>query len=247
MGLLAWLKKTVGAGSEGPALSVPTPGYYLAADQSPCPTAAGAAYRVEEHQRPALTERRQYNLLDGPEWLVEVLETGHDAAGQPLHRRTWYYPWGQISKQIMRCGEVLSYQTYFENGDLKLSKRAEAGRLTERFAYAPERGSTYLYVEKMPKYPGGDNNQLIRDIQRAFKYPAQALRNREEGRLIVSFVVTRTGRVADIQVKQSVSPSIDEAGIRAVSSIGVRRWRPGFQNYRAVEVSYNVPITCKVQ
>jgi TonB family protein len=247
MRVLAWLKKVVGAGSAEPALSVPVPGYYLAADQSPCPTVAGAAYRIEEHQRAELAERRQYNLLDGPEWLEKVLETGQDAAGRLLHRRTWYYPWGQLRKQIMRCGEVLSYQTYFENGDPKLSKQAEAGRLTERFAYAPERGSTYLYVEKMPEYPGGDNQQLVRDIQKAFKYPSQALRNREEGRLIISFVVTRTGRVANIQVKQSVSPSIDEAGIRAVSGIGVRRWRPGFQNQRAVEVSYNVPVTCKIQ
>lgn len=247
MGLLAWLKKTVGAGSAEPALSVPAPGYYLAADQSPCPTAAGAAYRVEEHQRPELTERRQYNLLDGPEWLEAVLETGHDAAGRPLHRRTWYYPWGQIKKQIMRCGDVLSYQLFFENGDRKLSKRAEAGRLTERFAYAPGPGSTYLYVEKMPEYPGGDNQQLVQAIQKAFKYPAQALRNREEGRLLLSFTVTRTGRVADIEVKQSVSPSIDEAGIRAVASMGVRRWRPGFQNHRAVDVAFAVPITCKVQ
>lgn len=226
---------------------MPALGYYLAADQSPCPTAAGAAYRIEEHQRPELTERRQYNLLDGPEWLEEVLETGHDAAGQPLHRRTWYYPWGQMKKQIIRCGDVLSYQLFFENGDLHLSKRAEAGRLTERFAYAPEPGSTYLYVEKMPHYPGGDNQQLIQDIQRAFKYPAQALRNREEGRLLLSFAVTRTGRVAGIEVRQSVSPSIDEAGIRAVASIGAKRWRPGFQNQLAVDVSFNVPITCKVQ
>jgi TonB family protein len=247
MGLLAWLQRTVGAGSAEPALSVPVPGYYLAADQSPWPVAAGAAYRIEEHQRAELAERQQYNLLDGPEWLEEVLETGRDAAGRALHRRTWYYPWGQLRKQIMRCGEVLSYQTYFENGDLKISKRAEAGRLTERFAYAPVPGGTYLYVEKMPQYPGGDTKQLVQDIQKAFKYPAQALRNREEGRLLIGFTVTRTGRVGDIQMKQSVSPSLDEAGVRAVASIEARRWQPGFQNQQAVDVSFSVPLTCKVQ
>jgi len=247
MGLLAWLKSAVGAGSAEPALSVPVPGYYLAANQSPCPTAAGAAYRIEEHQLLGIAERRQYNLLDGPEWLEEVLETGQDAASQPLHCRTWYYPWGQISKQVLRCGGTLSYRTYFENGDLKLSKRAEAGRLTERFAYAPERGSTYLYVEKMPQYPGGDLKQVIQTIQKAFKYPAQALRNKEEGRLIVGFVVTRTGLVTNIRIVQSVSPSIDEEGMRAVASISTQRWKPGFQNHRAVEVGYSVPITCKMQ
>jgi hypothetical protein len=86
---------------------MPLLGYYLAADQSPCSTAAGAAYRIEEHQRLEITERRQYNLLDGPEWLEQVLETGQDADGRALHRRTWYWPWGQICKQIVRrCPEL---------------------------------------------------------------------------------------------------------------------------------------------
>jgi TonB family protein len=246
MGLLAWLQKAVKAGSAEPAFSVPAPGYYLAADQSACPTAAGAAYRVEEHRRPELTERRQYNLLDGPEWLEQVLETGQDAAGRPLHRRTWYWPWGQLRKQIMRCGDVVSYQEHFENGELKLSKRAKAGRLTERFVDVPARLGAYTYVERMPRYPGGDTKQLVQAIQRAFKYPAKALRNREEGRLVVSFVVTRTGLVTAIRVVQSVSPSLDEEGIRAVASIGTQRWVPGFQNRRAVEVSFSVPITCKI-
>jgi len=246
MGLLAWLKSVVGAGSTEPALSAPTLRQYVAADQSACPTAAGAAYRIEEHQLLETTERRQYNLLDGLEWLEEVLETGQDAAGRALHRRTWYWPWGQISKQIMRCDNVLSYQSFFENGDLKLSKRAEAGRLTERFTYAPERGTAYTYVEKMPQYPGGDLEQVIQAIQKAFKYPDQALRNREEGRLIVGFVVTRTGLVTNMRIVQSVSPSIDEEGLRAVATISTRRWKPGFQNHRAVEVGYSVPITCKM-
>lgn len=244
MGLLAWLQKAMGAGSAEPALSVPASGQYLAADQSPCPTAAGAAYRVEEQRRPEVTERRQYNLLDGPEWLEELLENGQDAAGRALHRRTYYWPWGQIRKQIMRCGDVLSYQEYFENGALKLSKRAKAGRLTERFIDMLERRGTY--VEQMPQYPGGDMKQLIQTIQSAFKYPAKALRNQEEGRLLVGFVVTRTGLMTNIRVVQSVSPSLDEEGVRAVASLGTQRWQPGFQNHRAVEVFFSVPITCRI-
>jgi TonB family protein len=218
--------------------------HYLAADQSPCSTAAGAAYRIEEHQQLEITERRQYNLLDGPEWLEQVLETGQDADGRALHRRTWYWPWDQICKQITRCGDVLSYQLFFENGDLQLSKRAEAGRLTKRFTYVPEKW--YTYVEQMPQYPGGDSRQLIQDIQKAFRYPAKALRNQEEGILIISFLVARTGRVTDICIVQSASPSLDEEGLRAVASIGGRRWRPAFQDRRAVAVAYNVPITCKI-
>lgn len=251
MRFVAWFKQVLGAGAQASApraLAPPErPGTYLAADQSPLPTATGAAYRVEVHQQAGLTERRLYNLLDGPAWLEELLETGHDAQGRALHRRTWYRPWGQISKEIVRCGDQLSYRRYFANGELQLSKQATAGRLTERYAYAPEPGGAYRYVEQMPVYPGGDMKQVMRDIQRVFVYPARALRNQEAGRLVMGFVVSATGLVTDIKVVESVSASLDEAGLQAVASIGRQRWRPGFQNRRAVVVSFNVPITCAIR
>ncbi|GAB3636052.1 hypothetical protein GCM10027422_16420 [Hymenobacter arcticus] len=253
MGLATWLKQVLGAGAQVPAPSALAPaesaGTYLAADQSPCPTAAGAAYRVEVHQQAGLTERRLYNLLDGPAWLEELLETGHDAQGQALHRRTWYLPWGQVSKEIVRCGDHLGYRRYFANGELELSKQATAGRLTERYAYAPAPAPAghYRYSEQMPEYPDGDMKQVMSDIQRAFVYPARALRNQEAGRLVMGFVVSATGLVTDIKVVESVSASLDEAGRQAVASIGRQRWRPGFQNRRAVAVSFNVPITCAIK
>lgn len=253
MRFVAWFKQVLGAGAQvsAPRALAPTerPGTYLAADQSPCPTAAGAAYRVEVHQRAGLSERRQYNLLDGPEWLEELLETGHDAQGRVLHRRTWYLPWGQISKEIVRCGDHLSYRRYFANGELELSKQATDGRLTECYAYAPEPGGQYRYVEQMPVYPDGigDMKQVVKDIQKAFVYPARALRNQEKGRLVLSFIVSATGLVTDIKVVESVSASLDEAGRQAVAVIGQARWRPGFQNRRAVAVSFTVPITCAIR
>ena len=250
MRLAAWFKQVLGAGAQAPAPSALVPvepaGSYLAADYSPCPTAAGAAYRVEVHQQAGLTERRRYNLLDGPAWLEELLETGHDAQGRARHRRRCYLPWGQISQESVRCGDHLSYRRYFANGDLELSKQATAGRLTERFAYAPAPGSRHRYVEQMPVYFGGDAQQLIRDIQAAFVYPARALRNQEAGRLVLGFTVSATGLVLGIRVVASVSASLDEAGRQAVASIGQLRWQPGFQNRRAVAVSYEVPITCAI-
>ena len=98
----------------------------------------------------------------------------------------------------------------------------------------------------MPRYPGGDSARMVHDVQRAVKYPAVALRNQEEGRVKVSFVVSPTGLVTDIQIIDSVSPSIDEAARQAVAAIGQQRWKPGLQNQRAVAVSFTVPITFRI-
>lgn len=230
--MLAWLKKLVGA-------AAPT-------SPAPAPSEPDAPYRVEETTREGCTERRRYNRHTGPEWLEELLETAADATGQSFRRRTWYYPWGPVRWQLTQQGDELTLLAYFANGELKLRKQVTAGRLTDYFRWAPPGGS-YTYTEEMPQYPGGDRHQLIQDVQKAFRYPTQALRNGEQGRLVLGFVVSETGLVEDIKVVESVSPSLDEAGRQAVATVGARRWRPGMQNQRAVRVAFTMPITCRVQ
>ena len=202
--------------------------------------------RVQEVQHAGLTERRRYHLASGPEYLAETLESGTESDGRLLRRRTRYYPWGPIRWQITQHGDESVIISYFPNGELRQRKSMRAGFLTDYFRWSSP-GPPYTYTEQMPKYPGGSSQQVVRDIQQAVTYPAQALRNREEGRIVVAFTVTDQGLVTNIHVTQSVSASLDEAACRAVARVGERRWQPGFQNQRAVSVEFSVPLTCRIK
>lgn len=230
--MLAWLKKRMGGADNAPPISLATE-----------PT---EPYRTEESTRDGLTTRRRYNCHSGPEWLAEELETGLDEAGRPWLRRTWYYPWGPVRRQRVHRGDELLLHCYFPNEELRLRRQMTAGHLTDYYFYDPLAAGEYTYTEQMPRYPGGDSARMVQDVQRAVKYPAVALRNGEEGRVAVSFVVSPTGLVTNIQIIDSVSPSIDEAARQAVAVIGQRRWKPGLQNQRAVSVSFTVPITFRI-
>jgi protein TonB len=100
----------------------------------------------------------------------------------------------------------------------------------------------YTYTEEMPIYPGGPD-QLLTDISRATKYPAAALRKQEQGKVYIHFIVRPDGMMADVVVQKGVTSTLDKAAVEAVEQLGHnKRWQPGFQNRRAVSVSFTVPI-----
>ena len=55
-------------------------------------------------------------------------------------------------------------------------------------------GKTYDAVEVMPEFPGG-TEALLSFIKGNLKYPQKAIDEQTEGRVIVQFVIDKTGKV----------------------------------------------------
>ena len=100
--------------------------------------------------------------------------------------------------------------------------------------------STICSVEEMPYFPGGDAD-LLKYIAENTIYPENAKKNNIQGRVIVRFCVTETGRVNRISVLQGVDPEIDAEAIRVAGTLP--EFKPGRQGGKAVPVWYMVPIT----
>lgn len=97
----------------------------------------------------------------------------------------------------------------------------------------------FQVVETMPAYPGGDG-ALIKFLTDNVKYPAKAVENKIEGRVITQFVVNKDGSVTDVVVARSVDPLLDAEAVRVVSAMP--KWAPGKQKGKAVRVRYTLPI-----
>lgn len=102
----------------------------------------------------------------------------------------------------------------------------------------------FTVVEEMPEYPGG-TNELLAYISKNIKYPEAAEKAGVEGRVICSFVVTKEGKVADVNVVRGVSPELDDEAIRVISSMPT--WKPGKQKGEVVNVKYTLPIMFRLQ
>ena len=60
-------------------------------------------------------------------------------------------------------------------------------------------GKTYDAAEVMPEFPGG-TKALLSFIAENLKYPQKAIDEQTEGRVIVQFVIDKTGKVSSPEV-----------------------------------------------
>lgn len=102
----------------------------------------------------------------------------------------------------------------------------------------------FFIVEDMPEFPGGEM-ALRTYIAGAIKYPVIAQEKGIQGKVYVTFVVSKDGSVADAKIARGVNPSLDAEALRVVSALP--KWKPGEQKGKAVNVSYTVPINFVLQ
>lgn len=102
----------------------------------------------------------------------------------------------------------------------------------------------FFIVEDMPEFPGGEL-ALRKYIASAIKYPKVAQENGVQGKVYVTFVVSKDGTVANCKIARGVNPSLDKEALRVVN--GLPKWKPGKQRGQAVNVSYTVPINFVLQ
>ncbi|SMB95883.1 TonB family protein [Hymenobacter roseosalivarius DSM 11622] len=100
----------------------------------------------------------------------------------------------------------------------------------------------YVYADQMPVFEGAaDDEQLVANIQRSIRYPADALRNRKGGIALAYFEVDEQGTMSPVKIIQPVYSAIDEEVARAVSR--QKAVKPAMHQGKPVKVFYVVPIT----
>jgi protein TonB len=109
---------------------------------------------------------------------------------------------------------------------------------------AEEKAEVFTYVEEMPSFPGGQE-ELLTFLAENIKYPEIAKRAGVEGKIFVSFVVAKSGKITDIQMVKGIGAGCDEEAIRVVRMMP--EWKPGKQNGAPVNVRVSIPIVFKLQ
>ncbi|HPF50326.1 MAG TPA: TonB family protein [Draconibacterium sp.] len=94
-------------------------------------------------------------------------------------------------------------------------------------------------VDQMPEFPGGDL-ALRKYIANSLMYPKIAMANGIQGKVYVTFVVNKKGKVVNEKISRGVDPSLDQEALRVVSNLPL--WKPGKKDGEIVNVSYTVPI-----
>ena len=114
----------------------------------------------------------------------------------------------------------------------------------QKTVVAQKNQQVFDVVEKMPEYPGGQA-ALFEYLSKNVKYPADAEKQKIEGRVLVTFVVNTDGSITDIEVVKKAFPSLDAEAVRVIS--GMPKWTPGEQKGQKVRVKYTVPLNFRLK
>lgn len=108
-----------------------------------------------------------------------------------------------------------------------------------------EEDQPFLIAETMPSFQGGDLNTFRAWVQQNVRFPQIALENGIQGRVVLSFVIEKDGRLTNIQVLQTPDRSLSEEAVRVLSKSP--KWSPGKQRNQVVRVKYTLPVDFRVQ
>ena len=103
----------------------------------------------------------------------------------------------------------------------------------------------FLVAETMPSFQGGSLNDFRNWVQSKVRYPAIAQENGISGKVVLTFVIEKDGRLTNIQVLQTPDRSLSDEAIRVLQQSP--KWSPGKQRNQPVRVRYTLPVEFRIQ
>jgi len=153
---------------------------------------------------------------------VEI--TGTYKQGQKDGQWMAYYPGGKLSAKAIYTNDKQTSAEFF----------LEDGR--------PNKTATVFM--KNAEFPGGAPG-FLRFLNENLKYPKSAIKKDIQGTVIVLFMVTKDGKVTDLEVVQSVDKRLDEEAIRVIRK--APRWEPAIQGGIPVDSYCKQPIVYRLE
>ncbi len=130
------------------------------------------------------------------------------------------------------------------NAEARADEALEFTRVEVKEEVEEAEEEVFLVVEEDPEFPGG-LEALSKFIADNIKYPQLAKENNITGRVFVSFVVEKDGRVGQVKILRDIGGGCGNEAVRVVKLMP--RWKPGKQRGKAVRTQFNLPVNFDLQ
>jgi tonB family C-terminal domain len=121
-------------------------------------------------------------------------------------------------------------------GGLLFSSCGSSKRMETKAVNDSEEVASVTDLESIPVFRGDLNRYLSKNV----KYPADALKQKIQGKVYVQFIIETDGSITNARVLRSVHPLLDAEALRVIRNMP--NWKPGIQRGKPVRVSYMVPV-----
>ena len=98
-------------------------------------------------------------------------------------------------------------------------------------------------VEELPQYPGG-MVEFMKWLTDQLHYPEQALKQKLQGKVIISFIVNKDGSLSDLKLVQSAGKLLDDEALRVARLMP--NWKPGIDKGKPCRSMIAIPIVFEI-
>jgi periplasmic protein TonB len=141
--------------------------------------------------------------------------------------------------QIVEDDVIIEDELQIDDIEALQSTRIEMTQFTFEEEESAEE-EVFVIVEDMPMFQGKDSNAFRIWIAENMKYPIEAIEMGISGRVIVQFVIDKTGNLTKARILRGVDPALDKEAMRIIQASP--RWTPGKQRGIPVNVMFTFPI-----
>jgi protein TonB len=99
-------------------------------------------------------------------------------------------------------------------------------------------------LQKPPVFPGGER-ALLQYLAENIKYPPLARETTIQGTVALSFVISKTGDVSDVQILKDIGGGCGKEAVRVVQAMP--KWNPGEANGNPVKVRFTLPVRFRLE
>jgi TonB family protein len=154
-----------------------------------------------------------------------------------------YWDNGQLKSQgkYQKNKRVGNWKLLYKNGNSALQELYdEEGKFVDG-VYYNEEGKTVdkKFVITPPVFPGGIQ-AFYRYLGSEIRYPKNAVKNRVEGVVRVSFTVLKDGKIDDIEIMSSPNGELSAEALRVIKNSG--DWVPALEIGEPVSMRFSLPV-----
>ncbi len=129
---------------------------------------------------------------------------------------------------------------------------ANADDILQRTQFAKDKESTDEIVYSQSEVDirasymnGGEKEFLTSWVYHYLRYPAKAIEEGIQGRVVVDFIVEKNGEISNVAISRSVNEMLDAEAIRVISVSP--KWKPAKIGGKEVRVKISIPVEFRLK
>lgn len=209
-------------------------GLYLEVGMIVILAASLLAFNVKNYDK----EEKQVNTRTVKEEVAEeIMQTQEKVEPPPPPEQQEVVP---TDLKVVDNDAKIENEAQVFDADAKNAENVEVQQVTITEEEEDIEEIVWVAVEEDPEFPGG-LDALSQYLADNIQYPALARENGITGKVFVTFVVEKDGRVGQIKILRDIGGGCGAEAVRVVKAMP--KWKPGKQSGKPVRTQFNLPVS----